>query len=457
MDYESRKVKWYWFLLFIIYCGGVAYALFQGNPLLYARSELRHELNLSQTGRRQTIPLHPVAPKANGATFQARYGSAHTAIDPFSAPRSKNYLEYEHIEVDSQFSGGGLQNATQDASGIYLSGKSAWAEALGLDGKVRWKFRFKNLAPEQSLLPVLLSESSAYLIHPSGEVVCFDKQSGEMRWQLTLKEDVAAQPIIWNEYILLPTKSSSGVHLNLIRADNGQVGAEDIHLEIKPGFLLSWGPSYKTLIATIDNKVIAIDPGEWKIVWTMPLTDPIRGPAVVVGSQIFVATLGAKIVKLDGSKGGKREWEADLPKAPASAPAFLPIINYLSVMDTSGAIAIIDAQFGKLHSHTVTENKNPLAETWSARIKGQYIEEFKMDWLHKGWTVWSPCGESRFCIYTPKAGLLVNRVQLSGRPLTLPLALDHRWIFLTQTKAGKLMLSTVLEEGEIKKLRAAGS
>lgn len=455
MDYESRKIKWYWLLVFIVYCGGVVYLLFQGNPFLYAKAELRSSLDVGEGVQRQTFPQHPGVVAPSSPTAQARYSLARTAIDPVGSPRSKNYVEYQRFPLELGIGDLDVQSVSPDPSGFYLTGKSPWAIAIGLDGKVRWKYRFKGLPAERSLLPTLLNETSVFLIHPQGEVVCLDKSSGEIRWIANLREDVAALPLLRKKNLLVPTKiQSGGVRMNTLNVSNGQVDEESPHLEIKPGFQLSESSELGALIATVDNKVLALDPEDATILWSQILTDPIRGPAVVVGSQIYVATLGAKVVKLDGSKKGKMEWEADTVKPPSAPPAFLPIVNRLSILDTSGGLSAIDAKTGKVYWRLATENRNLFGETWSARLKGNYIEEFKMDWLHKGWTIWSPCGESHFCIYAPAKGQLINRIALTGRPLGLPLAGDHRWSFITQTKPGHFVLSQLLEESEIKKLHA---
>jgi len=169
-----------------------------------------------------------------------------------------------------------------------------------------------------------------------------------------------------------------------------------------------------------------------------------------------VATLGAKLLKLEGAKKGKLEWEADLEMPAASAPTFLPVINRLGVMDSSGAISAVDAKTGKVFWRIGTDNHNPANEVWGARISGKHIEEFQMDWLHKGWTFWSPCGDSRFCIYTPNKGQAINRLHMTGKPLSLPLALEKRFVFVTQQTTGKstkYALSHMVEEAEIKRLR----
>jgi outer membrane protein assembly factor BamB len=454
MDYESRKIKWYWFFLFTLYCGGVVYLLFQNNPLLYSRQELRASLDVGETVRKQTIPLHPDAVKASAPTWESRYNLQRSAVDPGTGPRSKNYEEFEHNTVDLSDTGLEAPQVSEDQSGIYLSGKTPWVVALGVDGKVRWKFKFRNVPKNGSILPVLLDENSAYLVHPDGEVVCLNKTTGELRWLLNTKEEVVAAPLLWKKSLLLPANSiNGGVQLVFIDSTSGKLEEETQHLDLKPGFQLSEAPELKAFIAVIDNKVIAIDQEEWQTQWSLTVSDPVKGAAVVVGTQIYVATLAARVVKIDGAHKGKLEWEADIVKPPASPPSYLPIVGRLAILDTSGQLSQIDAKSGKVYWRIPTENRNPLQETWSARLKGAHIEEFKMDWLQKGWTTWSPCYDNSFCIYTPKSGL-ITRVHLSGRPMALPLPYDRRWVFVSQTKPGHYVISQVVEAQEIKRLKA---
>jgi outer membrane protein assembly factor BamB len=454
MDYESRKVKWYWLLLFILYCLWVVNQLFKGNPLLYSKSDLRSSLNGIENSQPQPLPLHPAIGKLSNSTFFARYNWARSAIDPLGSPRSKNYSEYEHLSVDLGLGEKvSVQTVASDSSGFFLTSKNQWALAVSLDGNVRWKYHFKEWPAERGgLFQILLDETSAFLVTPLGEVVCLDKISGEVRWLLDTKLEIVAAPLLWKKNLLVPSQTGNGLQLTEVDRLTGQLASESHALELKPGFQLSYSAELNAMIATVDNKVIALDPEEWQIQWSQTLTDPIKGYAVSADGAIYVATLGAKVVKLDGARKGKVEWEADLPKPPASPPTYIPVVNRLSVMDSSGGISLIDVKTGKTAQHFATENHNPLVDVWSARLKGQFIEEFKMDWLQKGWTIWTPCYENAFCIFTPNKGLQVQRTSMSGRPLALPLAFGRHWVFLVENKAGQYFLSHHLEESEIKKL-----
>lgn len=457
MEYESRKVKWYWLVLFIAYSGAAAYVLFQGNPYLYSHIELRSALMEGAEAQLQTIPSEPSAPSKTGAaTFFSRYSFERTAVDPISATRSKNYVEYQTHKVETGLENWTPEHIAYDSTGFYITGKSPWAIAVSLeDGKARWKYKFARPVGEKGLYAPLLDDANVYLVHPTGEVAALDKITGEIRWLLPVNFEVVAQPFLWQSQLVMPVKAEKGLQLLIIQRAKGQREEVLPRLEIKPGFSLSRVSSLNKLVATVDNKVHMIDPSNWTVEWSQTLTEPILGPATVVDSSLFVATLGGKIIRLDASKKGKLDWEVDLEQPSASPPAFLPITNRLSFLDSEGALVVIDAKTGKGLWRYNIENKSELKETWSARLKGNHIEEFKMDWLHKGWTIWSPCGERRFCVFTPNKGQMIERIQLSGEPLTLPLALERRWIFFAKAKSGQFLISHVLEEGEIKALQKA--
>jgi outer membrane protein assembly factor BamB len=458
MDYESRKVKWYALFLFLIYCSAAVYVLFQGNPYLYSHLELRSAMLSGAEQQLSTIPSAPrTQAKLGQPTYYARYNFERTGVDPLGSPRSRTYEEYEKFPVELGLKNFEPTNIVFDRSGFYITGRSEWVVAVGLDGKALWKYKFANVPAEKGLLPPLVDEAQVYVVHPQGEVVAFNKENGEVNWLLPLNAELTATPFIWNDQLVLPVKGTTAQQLVLINRQTGARTEKMPKLEIKPGFHVSRAPVLGDLIATVDNKVVAINPNTWAIDWSQTLTDPVKGAAVVVENQIFVATLGAKIIKLEGNKKGKVDWEVDLEKPAASPPTILPIMHRLSFLDTSGALNVVDAKTGKAMWRYGIENKNVLTETWSARLKGNNIEEFKMDWLHKGWTIWSPCSDRRFCIYTPNKGQMIARIQLSGEPMTYPLVLDKKYIFFLKGRNGQYLVSHVLDETDTKAAhKAAG-
>ncbi len=457
MDYDSRQIRWYWLLLFILYSGVVIYLLFMGNPYLYSHHELRAAMSRGEaTNTLLTIPAQPpTTEKVGSPTFFQRFNFARNGVDPFGSPRNKNYEEYKQFPVQHGVENFEVQNIAQDATGFYLTGKSPWVVSIGLDGELRWKFRAHEDMGDKAMATVLLDETTAYIVHPHGEVLGLNKTDGSIRWLTHLDKELIAQPFLWKDNIVVPVKGTTTSEWIRVRRADGKGTDKAAKVDIKPGFLVSQGPGTKSLIVTADNKIMSIDTEDWKIDWSQTLTDPIKGPAVIVDQQIFVATLGSKLIKLDASKKGKVDWEVDLEKPPANAPTYVPIAHRLSIQLTNGEIAAVDAKLGKLLWSYSTLNKSPLTDTWSVRLSAKHIEEYKMDWLHKGWTIWSACSNKHFCIFTPNKGQLVQSIPLSGSPLTLPLNSERAWIFFGQKKPGEYVISHLLEAAEIKKLKEA--
>src|SRR5688500_14707681 len=128
MDYDSRQIKWYWLLLFVLYCGAVIYLLFQGNPFLYSNQELRASLMTGPAAQKDTFPSKPETEgvKAGAATHFLRFNFERSGVDKVSPPRSKNLVEHEQHPAEIGVDGFEIQNVASDSSGFYLTGKSPW-------------------------------------------------------------------------------------------------------------------------------------------------------------------------------------------------------------------------------------------------------------------------------------------------------------------------------------------
>jgi hypothetical protein len=216
----------------------------------------------------------------------------------------------------------------------------------------------------------------------------------------------------------------------VMKRETGELVEYSKPIEAKPHFQISMAPDLDLWVLSYDNKIVAVDPEKLEVVWTQTLTDPILGPVSVVGKTMFVSSMAGKVIKLDGSKKARQEWEVELPRPPVSSPTFLPIMQKLSVLDDQGQLQLIDAKVGKFLWRYNIENKNVLKETWSARLKGSVIQEMTMDWVHRGWSIWSPCAKNRFCIYNPAKGQLISRVPLSGSVVSFPVERDKVFYFL---------------------------
>jgi len=265
MDYESRKVKWYWLTLFIFYSGFVIYLIFKGNPLLYSHLELRSALTAGDPKNTSTVPSSPrLVDKPGESASIARYNLARTAIDPIGAPRAKNYEEHVKHALNLDIPDFDIQHISQDRTGFYFTGSTPWAIAVNLDGTVRWKYKFRTAPVERPLHPILVDDKTAYLIHPAGGIAALDKNTGAIRWVLHLKQDVVAAPLLWNDHILLPTKNPSGVQLRLLRRSNGKMMDESPVFEVKvPNIELTYSDTLKLLLMTAGNKILAINPLNW--------------------------------------------------------------------------------------------------------------------------------------------------------------------------------------------------
>lgn len=459
MEYESRKVKWYWLIAFILYSGGVVYLLFQANPFLYSHHELKASLTEKDTRQLRSIPARPnVEPGGTIVNTSGNMNSENNGMDPLSAPRSKSLLEYESHPVNFDFTKWTPQHISADGDSFYLVGKSPWIVAINFSGEPKWQFKFLADPGDRSLSRPIIDTHYIYVVHPKGDIVALNKKTGSVVWLLPTGRELIADPFAWENQLVLPVRGDTGVQLLFVNRLSGQATEKLVNLEIKPGFSLSYSPQSKVFIASIDNKILAIDPLSWKITWTQSFTEPIRGPVSLADSQIFISTIDGKIIKADLSKRAKIDWETDLENPAMTSVTYVPHIHRIVGLDSKGNLFALDAKTGKSNWRSFTGNKSSLQEVWAARLKAKHIEEFSMDWLHKGWVIWAPCSERNICIFTPIKGQNVIRISLSGAPMTEPILSDNSMtFFLKGSKPSTYVISRVLDESEIKRLKKEAS
>ena len=464
MEFGKSKLKWYWLLLFIVYSIVVIYELFHNNPYLYSHYELRSILENGKGLEIKPFPTPSGTRETGEILFYPRWSFSHSGIEPKGMGLSKNLVERSSTDVQSGIEDWNVEKVSSDLTGFYLSGKSNWVVAVDLDGSVRWKFLFENERPQD--LPVwqlMIDATTVYAVHPKGEVVALDKATGRVIWDLPLNDELVAAPFLWKDAVVLPHKfkdpagatssSRPGVQWMYVSRDNGTIQKTSDKIDVKFEYQVVHSADLKQFIFTSENKIFAVDDLELKPVWNQVLTDPIKDSAIVYDSQIYLATMGAKLMNLDGNRKGRVVWEYDLEKPPATSPSYLPVMNRLSIKDESGAVFVVDAKNGKGVSKLSLENQSLLEDTWSAKVKTSYIEEFKMDWLHKGWTVWTACGGKKVCILTPK-GMVIAKLGLGGQPMALPIVNDGQLAFFVKVGTHKYGVTRLMDEKELNKLKA---
>lgn len=445
MDYERNRVRWYWVTLFVIYSMAMIYVVLTGNPYLYTHLEFKHELQSAPEQNPEPVPsIHsqlPLPASLGDQTYHSRLNAERNGDARPDITFSKNFVEKQvyPILADDK-SGQKFKPAlwSIDNDGFFLANSDA-VLGYNLNGQKMWEFRFDDQG--KPLSDVVTDEGLAYLIQSNGSIVALNKSNGQLQWSNKLSEEVIGPSFVAKGRLYIPLKSRPletkvprpMFRFAVMKRETGELTQFSKPIEGKPRFQISMAPELGSWILSYDNKIVAVDPDKLEVQWTQTLTDPILGPVSVVGKTLFVSTMAGKVIKLDGAKKARQEWEVELPRPPVSSPTFLPIMTKLSVLDDQGQLQLIDAKAGKLLWRFNIENKNGLKETWSARLKGSVIQETGMDWLHRGWSIWSPCAKNRFCVYNPAKGQLISRTSLSGSVISFPMEKDKVFYFLVDT------------------------
>ena len=246
MDYERRRLRWYWVTLFVIYCGAVVYFVLTRNPLLYSHLELKQALLAAPDSKVEPVPSPAKQPqlpeKLGDQAYFSRINSEQNGDASSDATYGKNFVETDVVplSIDEDFH---PNKWTFNDLGVVVGGTDA-AAAFNWTGQKLWEFRF---APSGKPLSDVLSDSVlSYLISPSGEAIALNKSSGVMQWDLKLKEDVVGPTLLSLDRLLIPLKAHSGEAKSMrpafrwavIKRTTGELLEYSKVLDVRPGFEL---------------------------------------------------------------------------------------------------------------------------------------------------------------------------------------------------------------------------
>ena len=188
----------------------------------------------------------------------------------------------------TQISGLGAGYSSPAISGdtIYVTGMADNLEylfAFDLDGKFRWKKEYGNVAksyPAARSTPTI-TDDAIYLTSGAGEVVCFDKASGDLKWSVAAYEKFRGRHgrwgiaesalVIGNKVIFTP----GGLDTTMVALDK-ETG-ETVWMSKSIGGGTAYASPIivergsKTLIVTItDTYMLGVNEKDGAIEWSVP-------------------------------------------------------------------------------------------------------------------------------------------------------------------------------------------
>ena len=257
---------------------------------------------------------------------------------------------------------------TVDATPVYADGLlylQTWSrEVYALDaedGAVRWRFDYSpSPADDHRQGSLLLTDNLALLPAWNGTLFALDAISGEKLWEFDGGMPLRAQPSYDGELIYL----ASG---------DGTISA------LQPSGELVWqdkldAPVLRTPVIVPEGLVVVSRSGQvvaysraGEILWQTDLAETCYyGSPAVSGSELFIATAGSGLWKLDTSNG-KVIWRAELAGPSYAAP--LVESGRVYIGDNSGALSVFGSDSGQLLARYVLEREiqgRPLV--WDGRL-----------------------------------------------------------------------------------------
>lgn len=469
MEYEARTIKWYWLALVIIYSIVAVYLVIRANPFLYSQGTLKARQEVQTSEKLQPWPPPgsqfelDKEPSGGGSSWPFLSAGNLNMTSP-EVTRNKSYTEFKAYPLDVQFEG--EPQVLNHSSRTLILRDATRIFNFDAEGGLRWSY---GLPEGAELKQALVDSILIYLIRQNGSLTALSLETGRPQWTLQTERPVLGEAWLESELLILPVekmndpnakKSSKKITSSLMKIDRGSgtprgsVDGFDFKQAFKEVAVL--GTGLRLIYSGSQITAISKDLGKGiDQLWSTNLPENISRELVVANSSIFAVTEGKRLYVLSAKKKGDVSFDIDLDINPGGNVTYLPEMERLAYLGENGVLRVVDLKKENMAWKFDLSIKGPLREVWSSRLKGAYIQEFGMKWLHKGWTLWSPCRASQFCVYNPDRGQLIQRIELSGTPMAMPVVLNEKIFALLKQPTGTLAIAHLLEPAELRKAEAA--
>tara|TARA_Y100001958_G_C21224271_1_gene549621 strand:- start:335 stop:1753 length:1419 start_codon:yes stop_codon:yes gene_type:complete len=457
VEYEARSIKWYWVALLILYSGGAIYLLLKSNPYLYSQKTLKSQFQKSESNH-----IAPWPPKSSQFELNAsKLGepapwpyltSENTNITSEEVTRNKSYTEFKAYDLQAIFKGS-AKPFLQTKSSLFVTDETGRIFLFDSKGNLKWSYHPHS---NDGFFQSLVDNELLYLIQKNGEVTALQLDSGRPQWILPLETEVAGEAWTYKDHLLVPLQadkasSKTSSEIAVLSRESGVLEKTLPGFDFKDNFKKVRSSDGWLLYS--GSQVIAISHNyleSQKTLWSTTLPEQIADTMAVYNGQAFLHTVGNRLYVLNLKKKGDVDLDMDLDVTPGGGFTYLPEMDRLAYLSKDSILRVLDLKKGEKAWRFDLGVGGSLREIWSSRLKGAYIQEFGMKWAYKGWTIWSPCRKHHFCIYNPEKGQLIQRIEMSGEPLHLPMIAENQMLVVIRKPDGKLALSLLLEPAEYK-------
>lgn len=454
MEYEHRRKRFFFLVIYLLYTVGVVYLLMTNNKFLYSHKELRSYLKNDRGLNVVPIPkADQLAPlEASGTSqFWPRFTPESTGVQYPNSPFAKNYFANWHQDLQADDLSLNNNSMVADSSGVYVASQNAWVFAFGPEGEQLWKFRF--LPTKAVTFSPVIDQSLIYMSWSNGEVATLNKKTGLPYWKLKLGQKILGTPVLLEGVLFVPvlpfeaesvrlggpakkTDQKKGLpppenRLALVKASTGELINYSEAFAASDKTTLSYVRETKQVLLTSDNRLLAINQENGRVALNEVLPDKIIGPAMYAEGKILVALSSGKIQSWDQNKKGKFDWEISLDSTPAGSLTYIPLYQRLVLITENSRLQMIDFKKTQRLWHFNLENHNTLNDTVALQLQGKFIEQYNMPWDKKGWTVLAPCSDRRLCLYNPDKGQIIGRVMAPGQVVTAPAFVGKNFYLLS--------------------------
>lgn len=406
------------------------------NPYLFSSKPLVQKIQVNKSGQNGFLYTYSQVP-ANGEGTSIFFGQGmqNAVIEPIKELVDNYPLWNGHLPIQARegMYEKGHWFASKDGVAFY-SMEKGMIEFHALSGELKWFFDSGSKVNFSSR-PLIL-KTHAVVAGEDQTLAAFKVDTGEVQWTSISNYKINFMAYLKGDLITFSQTRDDQFLICKFKLDSGN---QEACSEEQTGKILSVshvsipGVLEAVYATTQEGKVLAYEGSIDKPQWEFLANAAVANPPAVIDQSLLVTSETGQIVNLNRTSGEK-VWEYQASESLRPYPVLVPGYNLIMLMSKSGELIALKRRSGESKWRVKTFNQSVYGGTSVVRLSSRLAQKSAINVFYGTWSLWTPCGADRFCVYNPETGQLVQRVFTHGLIAAAPIFVDDQ-IYVIVEKA----------------------
>ncbi len=309
-------------------------------------------------------------------------------------------------------------------NGILYTWDDISLSAMNSDGTSIFKFQISS---QDSILKgsPTFSNRMIFFTTVKGRILAIDKKNGHLAWYVNRKEQILWNPFYLEGkvYVFVESKEKLKAHTLVFDSLTGNFISESKALNWNLAGAPLFNKDGNIYYNTLNGQLISYNLKSTKETWSNELASSYKSAPTLSGDRIYTLSEDGVVFGFDKIKG-KKMVEFDLGTTSHMPIHINELLGIGALIDVSGYLVAFDIKSAKKLWKYNVYGTNLDYFIASFRLMTKTFEQLGVQSQSRGWSIWAKCSGTRLCLFEPKTGMLLHRVEVKDTVVGTPLWTD---------------------------------